>query len=155
MGWLFGHKKVQPKVPFPEGRTVEGTLNFPGKNSRGRVIEPDEVKAAAGLEKPLVFPQPESPSPFSFKRTVEMPPPSMAPFHSFESASDGPLFLKLDSYQQVLSELNNIKATIASVNITISRYNEDEEFLKLRKSVKSLHDKLIAIDKVLFKGDGN
>src|SRR3989344_2058012 len=112
MGWLFGHKKVQPKVPFPEGRPAEGSLNLPGKVSRERIIEPDEVKAAAGLEKPIVFPKPESP--FSFKKTAqEMPTmePLLSP--SFESRSSGPLFLKLDAYQQLLAELNNIKSTIA------------------------------------------
>ena len=67
MGWLFGHKKVQPKVPFPEGRPAEGSLNLTGKSSRERIIEPDEVKAAAGLEKPLAFPRTENGSLFSFK----------------------------------------------------------------------------------------
>jgi hypothetical protein len=152
MGWLFGHKKVQPKVPFPEGRLAEGSLTLPGKLSRERIIEPDEVKAAAGLEKPIAFPRSENP--FSFKKTRDVPlsvmPPSSVP------TPNGPLFLKLDTYQQVLTELNNIKAAITTVNITVSRYNEEEEFLKLRKSVKSLHDKLISIDKALFKaGDGN
>ena len=66
----------------------------------------------------------------------------------------GPLFLKLDAYQQLLSELGNIKAAVTAVEITVSRYNEEEEFIKLRRSVKSLHDKLLSIDKILFKSEG-
>ena len=160
MGWLFGKKKVQPKVPFPEGRPLEGSLSFPGRSSRERIIEPDEVKAAAGLEKPLAFPRMESPSPFSFSKSRETfspPGPAARPeLPIMNSSANVPLFLKLDAYQQLLTELNALKATIASVNVTALRYNEEEEFIKLRKSVKGLHDKLISIDKMLFKtGDGN
>ncbi|MBI2666311.1 hypothetical protein HYX13_01735, partial [Candidatus Woesearchaeota archaeon] len=50
MGWLFGKKKVDSRVPFPEGRPVdEKTLRFPSSGMRERIIEPEQVKAAAGV----------------------------------------------------------------------------------------------------------
>ena len=150
MGWLFGRKKVQPKVPFPEGRAAEGTLSLPGKMSRERIIEPEQVKAAAGLERPIAYPSEEIP-PFPAKKAWEASANTISPFSSPELEVTGPLFLKLEKYQHLLEELNSIRGTIAAFNVKTLEYNEQTQLIKLQKAVKSLHDRLLLMDKTLFK----
>ncbi len=147
MGWLFGKKRSQ--VPFPEGRPLgEGELRLPGKAGRERVIEPDQIKAAAGLEEPFSLPEEEFPEESlpSLKRAA-------APFFKLQKK---PVYIKVDVYQRVLGEMDGIKAKINEMQETdrkleTSEYNEENNFAHLRRAVRSMHDHLSMIDRITFK----
>ncbi len=148
MGWLFGQKK--PKVPFPEGKPYqEGALRVPRRLSSGRVIEPMQVKAALGLERP--FPLPEEDEqllPERYATRPELAAPEFKP--------TGPHFVKVEVYQQILGEIDSIRSKANQLNevnkvLGTSEYNEEHNFTKLRRAVKNLHDRLLQVDKNLFK----
>ena len=156
MGWLFGHKKV-PKVPFPEGRPLEeGSWRLPGKLSSQRVIEPDQIKEAAGLGKAMTFPDEEEtpfyPSPQTSKSSSAPLFPS-SPLHPSEPS---PLFIKMDVYQHIVGEMDEVKSKITELHhinkaVETSEYNEEHNFVKLRRAVKGIHDRLLLADKIVFK----
>ena len=80
MGWLFGRKKVVPKVPFPQGKLLdEKALQFPSMGSSERVIEPDKVKEAVGFSKPMAFPDEEE---MNIPMDEELPETPMPSFPS-------------------------------------------------------------------------
>ena len=157
MGWMFKKKKVIPKVPLPPGRFMEeGSLKFPNKAPTEKIIEPEHVKNAAGIKKPL-FPQ--------APQNVEMPlpnpieaPPNLAPSPSVSVDMEEPLYVKVEVYQKILGELDNIKVNLSTLNhltkeLEKSEFNEEHNFNKLKGEVKVMHDKLLQADKILFKGD--
>ncbi len=160
MGWLFGAKKKVPKVPFPEGRALdEGALRLPGKISSERVIEPDQIKAAAGLGKQIAFPDGEE----NEMPMEELPPlrSSAAPLQmpTMEQAKRGPLYIKVNAYQEILGEIDAVKAKLNEMGeiskaLEASEYNEEANFTKLRRAVKGLHDRLLIVDKTVFKTQG-
>ncbi len=147
MGWLFGKKKSQ--VPFPPGRPLdEGALRLPGRIGRERIIEPERIKAAAGLESPLPFPEEEPES------QDDVPTANVT--SAFPQLKKKPLYLNVRIYQQLLGEMDNIKAKVAELQqlnqaLETSEYNEENNFTKLRRAVHSVHDQLLQIDKSLFK----
>jgi hypothetical protein len=182
MGWLFGKKKV-PQVPFPQGQLVGGkTLRFPTPSSTEKIIEPKQVKAAVGFEKPIPRPIPNqipsssSPDPRpAFSPRAEMPPrpsqpmqrvaptqqpsspesfsarPSINPFQSDE----GPLFVKVNVYQRILGEMELLRRELVQLShynreLENSEYNEEASFVKLRNSMRHVHDRLLDADKKLF-----
>ena len=168
MGWLFGRKKVVPKVPFPQGRLIdEKTLQFPTMSYSERVIEPEKVKEAAGFSKPMAFPDeeesmppeeeaPETPTPSfpSQKRYVSPEPVSAGIMPKHE------LYVKVEVYQRMLGELDELRRGFAGLqqinkNIDESEYNEENNFNKLRRGMKSMHDSLLQADKILFKSQGD
>ncbi len=150
MSWLFGKKKVLPKVPFPEGHPLdEKTLRFPGR-FRERVIEPEQVKAAVGMEKDF-FPEeevPEAEEPIMPKKasmTIRPPSLSLTPVH-----------LKVEVYQKILGELDSMRTDLTKLQesankVQSSEYNEEHNLSKLKKHMRGLHDQLLNIDKRLFK----
>ncbi len=176
MGWLFGRKKVVPKVPFPSGvPSDEKELRFPSPKSRERVIAPNELKKAVGFEKPVspptspAAPKKEMPAPPVARKPVmskpsipaappmprppEFPQPSPSPF------SEGPLFIKKDVYQRLLGEMDDLKHRISDLkeinrSLENSEYNEENKFEKMRRSMRIAHDRLLQIDKVMFKSQG-
>jgi len=173
MGWLFGKKKKVPKIPFPEGQKVDkDILQFSSPSSKEKVIEPEEIKAAVGIEKPLAFPSPEE------MQEVEQPKPPMVPeeipsskikslgdFKTKQPLMDTPtirnepLFVKVDVYQELLTKMNELKLDFSHLRHTNnqlqqSEFNEVNSFEKLRKSMKNIHDKLLQVDKTLFKIEG-
>ena len=169
MGWLFGRKKVVPKVPFPQGRSLdEKALEFPPLDSSERVIEPDKVKEAVGFSKPMAFPDeeesmpvmddeelPETSSPV-FKPSSRYSQP--APTQDFMPKHD--LFVKVEVYQAMLGELDELRRGFMDLQqihkiIGESEYNEENNFSKLRRGMKSLHDGLLQADKILFKSQGD
>ena len=147
MGWLFGKKK--PQVPFPSGRPLdEGALRLPGRIRGERTIEPDRIKAAAGLELPLPFPEEE------LESRDELPTPSST--SAFPQVKKKPLYLNVHIYQQLLGEMDTIKAKVAELQqlnqtLEASEYNEENNFTRLRRAVRAVHDQLLQIDKSLFK----
>lgn len=153
MGWLFGRKK-EPKVPFPGGKPFEeSTLQFPTNAWKGRVIEPEEVKAAAGLEEPLGFPE---------EREMEKPeatrkklPSLLSPISSRKK----PLYVKVDAYQIILGELDGLKGKLGEMKETshhleTSEFNEENNFVKLKRLVRTMHDQMLLADKIIFKTQG-
>jgi hypothetical protein len=76
------------------------------------------------------------------------------------SSESGPLFIKVDVYQRILGEFDLLKDKLgelskASTGLENSEYNEEDNFAKLKKSVRLLHDKLLVMDKTLFKSQGD
>ena len=155
MGWLFGKKKV-PKIPFPEEQVVDETAwRFMGGSSAERVIEPEHTNHA-----PL-FGIPRMPS-FSSDRK-EVSQKSANPFQrSFSppSMSNEPLFVKMEVYQRILGEMDSLKLALSKLgdisrHLESSEYNEESHFDILRREVKLAHDKLLQVDKLLFKSQGD
>jgi len=161
MSWLFGKKKIEPKVPLPEGKPFnERSLQLLKKEQSEKVIEPGRIQAAAGLEKPIILPEEnlptkeqeeseEAPVPQPFTTSLQQP---------FAEQKVEPLFIKMDVYQKILGELDEIKGKLTelretSKNLEGSEYNEEKNFLKLRKITKVMHDRLLQADKIIFKGD--
>jgi hypothetical protein len=158
MGWLFGKKKVpEAKVPFPAGRVLdEGALRLPGRTGRERVIEPEAIKAAAGLEEPLSFPEAEEgfteaslPSYSTPSSSGKMP---TMPFFKVKK----PVYIKVDVYQRLLGEMDAVKARILEMQevdrkLETSEYNEENNFAHLRRAVRSIHDHLSMVDRIVFK----
>lgn len=168
MGWLFGHKKVVPKVPFPQGRLIdEKALQFPAAGSSDRVIEPEKVKEAVGFSKPMAFPDEEQSMPME-EEAPETPAPSFPSPSRFarpEPISAGimpkhELYVKVEVYQRMLGELDELRRGFTGIqqinkDIAESEYNEENNFNKLRRGMKSLHDSLLQADKILFKSQGD
>ena len=173
MGWLFGKKKV-PRVPFPEGKPLDekmfdaGALRLPGKISRdgrNKVIEPESLKAAAGFDQPLDLPEdtdfnlPELKEELPEERKeaprLRNPFPRSSPSPFFGQSSN-PLYVKVEVYQRLLGELNDMKNNLGTLHlinqkIGTSEYNEEGNFNKLKGEIKSMHDRLLLVDKTLFK----
>lgn len=168
MGWLFGRKKVVPKVPFPQGRPIdEKALQFPTISPSERVIEPEKVKEAVGFSKPMAFPDEEESMPVE-EEASEMPVPKLpspSRYAAPEPISAGTvlrqdLYVKVEVYQRMLGELDELRRGFVGLqqinkNINESEYNEENIFNKLRRGMKSLHDNLLQADKILFKSQGD
>ena len=160
MGWLFGKKKIVPKVPFPEGRGIDkNSLQLPQKSSREKVILPDQVKAAVGLEQSEPIPQQEETLPTQTEQNVEMPPFSSQPETKIpEQKIKKQVNVKVNTYRNILTELNELKKNAFEFNdinkkLELSEYNEEKDISRMKKSTKSMHDRLLQIDKIIFKGE--
>ncbi len=162
MGWLFGKKKIS-RVPFPEPRQMdEGSLRFPSGRNFEKVIEPDDFKLAAGVGEEL--PAPSEPN----KEQEDFAAAKPASFSNLKTFSKSeqkikmeplPVYVKVEAYQRVLGELDGLKKDLNKIHeahshLQASEYNEETNFTKLRKAVRGAHDRLLQIDKVLFKTQG-
>lgn len=151
MGWLFGKKK--PQVPFPEGAPIEErALRFPSSSYGEKIIEPARVKEAAGIAEEMELPEEEE-LPKPVKGSAPLP---LEPTFPSEFMNREPLFLHINVYRQILAEMSSIRAHLAELQETNkklekSEYNEEHNFERLRRAVKSMHDRLLQIDKVIFK----
>ena len=167
MGWLFGRKKVVPKVPFPQGKPMdEKALQFPTRDSSERVIEPDKVKEAVGFSKPMAFPDEEESMPME-EELPETPKFPFSPMPKYAPAAPSSefmpkheLYVKVEVYQRMLGELDELRRGFMDLqeinkNLGESEYNEENNFNKLRRGMKSLHDNLLQADKILFKSQGD
>jgi hypothetical protein len=151
LGWLFGKKKVLPKVPLPEGQPFdERTFQFSKRFEGETVIEPENLQAAAGFNQPFNFPEsrPRSPG------MTSMPTAPLAPAQSSE-----PVYIKVDAYQRILGEIEELKTDLTKLQeaqrkLESSEYNEENHFEKLKKAMKQAHDRLLTVDKTLFKYQG-
>lgn len=147
LGWLFGKKKVLPKVPFPEGQPFdEKTFQFSKKFDGDTVIGPEHLQAAAGYNQPFNLPE-------SASRTT---PSAPMPASNYNSE---PLFVKVEAYQRILGEIDGLKGNLNKLQevnrrLESSEYNEENNFEKLKKAMKMAHDKLLQVDKTLFKYQG-
>ncbi len=149
MGW-FSKSKMEGEHPPPERKTFsdEKTLFFPSRSQPlRRIIEPEQVKAAAGLERPLPLEEP---------RSMPALPPLTLREEMPEPPAEGSLYVKVDVYQRILGEVDDLRRKLdrlqeVNKGLETSEYNEDTDFVKLRRTVKNLHDRTLQIDKVLFK----
>ena len=158
MGWLFGRKKIVPKVPFPEGKPFdEKSLQFPTSFTSEKVINPSQVQAAVGINTPKeTFEEDQGIT----ETTQEMPETqSFTPPRQFPTEQVvGNSFVKVEIYRKILSNLDDMNKSIhglkdASKNLDLSEYNEETHFIKMRRATKSVHDQLLNIDKTIFKGE--
>jgi hypothetical protein len=156
MGWLFGRKKKVPKVPFPVGHsTNEQALQFPVTSpSRDRIIEPEEMKEAAGLDLPALPPM----EPIEEMAAKNIPSKPIAPKSALTMPQDrmAPIYIHVEVYRQILTEMDNLKHDVSELHtankkLESSEYNEENNFMKLRRNIKALHDKLLNVDKIIFK----
>ena len=146
----------------------EKALQFPTMDSSERVIEPDKVKEAVGFSKPMAFPDEEENMPMSVEE--ELPETPKFPFSSRSKyapavSSSGfmpkhELYVKVEVYQRMLGELDELRRGFMDLqeinkNLGESEYNEENNFNKLRRGMKSLHDNLLQADKILFKSQGD
>jgi len=150
--WLFGKKKVLPKVPLPEGQPFDDrTFQFSKRYEGETVIEPGNLQAAAGFNQPYSVPEssPRAPS-------MTSTPSATAPEAQYQSE---PIYIKVDAYQRILGEIEDLKKNLASLQeshrkVESSEYNKENHFEKLKKSMKQIHDRLLLVDKTLFKYQG-
>ncbi len=82
------------------------------------------------------------------------------PFPMYEKVESEPLFVKVDVYQHILGELDSMKIDLdalsgISKSLETSEYNEEDNFAKLKRTVRAIHDRLLQVDKTLFKSQGD
>ncbi len=149
--WPFSQKKKVPRVPFPEPRPLdEGSLRFPRYAPQEKIIQPEKIQEAAGIKEEMLPPEEDIP----LLEETPMAIPSELPF--FQSQMSKPLFIKKDVYQRILGELESLKGDLFNLSelnrdLEKSEYNEENNYVILRKSMKSIHDRCLQIDKILFK----
>jgi len=174
MVWLFGRKKKIPKVPLPEGKPFdEGALKFPTGPPSEKVIEPEQIKKAAGFEKPVSPPGEEAERQAMKEKQKEEPgqelpaqniptTPSEEPYPFPKSSpvqdeeETAPLFIKVEVYQRILGEIDSLDLKLNELNgiskvLEKSEYNEGNNFNKLKRVIKVAHDNLLQMDKIIFK----
>ncbi len=152
MGWLFGSKKKAPKVPLPEGRVIdEKALQFPMSEPSSRTIAFNDIRTA--MSEPMDF-KPKAALATPARVVMGTGLSNAAVSHRFGIPK--PYYIKVDVYQQLLAEIEGLHKdthTLDSTNrhLETSEYNEEENYEKVRRSLKSTHDRLQAVDRVLFR----
>ncbi|MFH0701101.1 MAG: hypothetical protein V2A62_01555 [Candidatus Woesearchaeota archaeon] len=150
LGWLFGKKKVLPKVPLPEGLPFnEKTFQFSKRLSGNAVIGPEDLHAAAGFNQSFNLPE-------NAPRALR---PGSTPAPADTGMSPEPVFIKVDAYQRILGEIDGVKSNLtklqeANRHLESSEYNEENHFERLKKAMKQAHDQLLQVDKTIFKYQG-
>jgi len=152
---LFGKKKV-PQVPMPEGHVLdEKALRFPKANSE-KSIEPMKIKQAVGFEKKVLPSAPKTEVPkFMPTEMPELSRPMPQPVNLVPIREDDCLHVGIQLYQKILGEMDGLKEDLgglanANRQLVSSEFNENTQFNRLKKSIKSLHDNLLQIDNILF-----
>lgn len=168
MGWLFGRKKIEPRVPFPEPVFPdESALRFPSSMGKEKIIEPTRFKEAAGFENSLPFPDlpksrpvPVTPRPLVSRPNIRPLPTRSAEMYSAPAKKeDNSKFIKVQVYQRVLGELEGLKEDLSSLHTADTRLqnsecNEENNFARLRRDIRAIHDDLLQMDKTLFNTQG-
>jgi len=103
-----------------------------------------------------------------FPELPELPEPSMpqsAPHLKFNrpastaksaKSDDSPVFLKADSFQAVLGDINDLRARLEKSNRMIARLEEVHDsqnhlLHNWHETLKDFHEKLLFVDEILFK----
>ena len=166
MGWLFGKKKKVPPLMPPGGRSFdEMALRFSKNKYLDKTIEPEQLQAAVDFDKPLNFPEMpdfDTPPPQTSKPSFPsrgVPKPTLQKSIDvgvYEAQESEPSFVKVEVYQEMLGAIAESKQELnelAEINrkLETSEYNEEDNFTKLKRAVRVMHDRLLLIDKTLFK----
>jgi len=74
----------------------------------------------------------------------------------YQEPSSEPSFVKVEVYQEMLGAITESKQKLnelAETNrkLESSEYNEEDNFVKLKRAVKVMHDRMLLIDKTIFK----
>lgn len=148
MGW-FSKKKEKSEdssVSFDHK-----ALRIPSTAPPDKVIMPEEIKKAAGVDKKVPHPPRKTFKEKERKKSITRP------VLSFSEDKNEPIYIKVDIYQRILGELASLKSNLHDLSETshaleVSEYNEETNFEKLKKNIKILHDHLLEVDQILFKG---
>lgn len=129
---------------------------MPGKLSSQRVFEPEQIKEAAGLGTVGTFPEEEEEVPLPTFQSSKTAAARRSPPSPLAAPDAGPLFIKMEVYQHIVAEIEDIKSKITELghinrSVEKSEYNEEHNFVKLRRAVKGIHDRLLLADKIVFK----
>ena len=157
MGWLFGKKKkIMQDAPPPGPAFDEKALRFPTTSPPAKVIEPEEIKKAAGFKKQSAYPQEDVDEVPPQEQLQQQPVRQQQPERSLTRE---PLYIKMNVYQRILGDLDALKVDITSLQeanrrLENSEFNEENNFEKLKKIMRNVHDRILIADKVLFKGQG-
>ncbi len=178
MGLFFRKKRPSTGIPAPIRKFGDSeALKLPSKDGAERVITPKakQFKKAAGVEggfdkqlkddmipmppsrPPRAAPLPSRPSPKLPDLGAPLPDMPERPLVSVKlNNQDGPVFVGMENYKMILNEIKDAKKELndlaeISRNLEKSEFSEEKSFGDLRSSVKSLHDKLLSVDEVLFK----
>ena len=153
MGWLFGKKK-EAKVPFPAGHQVppevsRDTLHFSAPSQRDRVIQPARVQEAVGQPRP---PQPKVPQAKPQPVRAEPAPPVA---NLVGGGHGEPLYIKMNVYQGIIDTFSDLRSEMSNFKqigkkLEKSEVSEEQKIVKLKRSVKAIHDHLLEIDQKLF-----
>ncbi len=154
MGWFFKRKQKVGQVPFPQGHSAtHGNLTFPEKDSKERVIAPNRVKEAVGSLKDVPPASTPEETQSEQQETESFTPPK-SPRAVFSGKKE-PIYVKVQIYQQLLGELDGLRLDLNHLSeknraLENSEFNEEANFGKLKKMMKSIHDQLLSADKLLF-----
>lgn len=154
LGWLFGKKK--PRVPLPESRPFdENAFRFSKKFGGETIIEPEHLQEAVGYNEQFKVPE-EPVLERKMPKSVTVPKIVSNLNTLPRGCTINPIHIKIEVYQKILSEMEGCKENLglmqeACRGLENSEYNEENNFEHLKKEMKSAHDKLLQIDKILFK----
>jgi hypothetical protein len=138
MGLFSRKKKVEVPVP-----PHEDLLRFPKPSQVERVIQPEKVKEAAGIGKPL--PPPEEPLPV-------VSPPLEKPVRERQE----PFFIRIQHYRELIKDLDYVKEKsekMEKINEELekSEFNEKKDYESLKNNLKKIHERLLFMDDTIFK----
>ena len=105
------------------------------------------------------MPEPMEHEPFSNKPIapkLDLSLPQKLPRTPLFNSQKEPLFIQVEVYRSILGACDGLKHDLAELSETNkllegSEYNEDNRFTRLRKEIKGIHDRLLHMDKILFK----
>ena len=165
MGWLFKNKKdkFEPKKSFDAN-----SLKFPDKIDTERVIKSENLKQAVNELKfaaeEMKFKEPKTVleddyEEFDEPKEIGHPLPTHEDYEEdvvFKENERNYIFVKKEVYQKILGDMkliDDISKTVSSINKKMNSYETKEikHFKEMKKTVNSLHDNFLRVDKVLFK----
>jgi hypothetical protein len=151
--WPFSKKKV-PQVPFPKGHPMGEHVKMPSQPAElppvkaPQKLAPEQIKEAAGIKEAAAMPPEMSEEPME---EITMPEPVL-----LRPDQSEPLFIKKDVYQRILGEIASLQGDLDNLHelnkdLEHSEFNEENHYAKVRRAVKSSHDRLVQVDNILFK----
>lgn len=164
-GEMAPMEPATPAAPMPSAPRQMKRATLPPKESMHIPSELPEIKPLGKMEKPAPMPEfPAMPGDEAEKmpepEAAEMPSaPKMAPAPEMpaEPEEEKPKFVSVSNFQTILSETNEIKASIKKAEDSIARLNtlkteEEKAFSSWRSQLEDVEKKLSYIDQVIFKG---
>ncbi len=164
---------------FPEPKelgkpSIEELRSFAGREQKPAPLPPLPSLHSSKLEEPMPrFPSFEEPELLPTFPTLKTPNPKLSSIEEFESrivrkekkelstlrsaSLPPPLFMKMTDFRSIMQDLSGIKNRFSEADSMLTRLEElntDQEraLTKWQSAVKDTHNKLIFVDKMLFKG---